>query len=159
MVGRNTGKSIMVPLRPKSCKNAGPPPPESKKEVTSALRRHVKSVNCVGGTDSGHGLVAAFKSAGTPVATARHQLDELEAPFVTHGQIAPAGLAQGGAKLLRACHILTERQLHGTVGCRANARQIANSDKEPTAKLVTPAHTSPERRVRRGQVAQLQLVS
>lgn len=48
LVGRNSGKSVMRPLKPKSVKNKGPPPPETKAEVMRALDKHVERSSCMG---------------------------------------------------------------------------------------------------------------
>ena len=53
---RKTGKSVMLPLRTKTTRDAGPPAPEGKFETGIRLARHVKGESCIGASDAGRGV-------------------------------------------------------------------------------------------------------
>ena len=49
----------------------------TRKEAATAIAKHVDANKCIAASDSGHGLVQAFKEAKMPLATARHYIDEM----------------------------------------------------------------------------------
>eukprot|EP00438_Fugacium_kawagutii_P002973 Skav230921 [mRNA] locus=scaffold2578:108692:109645:+ [translate_table: standard] len=99
LAGRSTHKTVWQPLKPKATKKGAPGPPETTKEVSRLLAKHLLPDSSLAASDAGHGIVRSFKDFGVPVAPARHSVDEVT-PLITMNKTSLTQQQQKTAKKL-----------------------------------------------------------